>query len=261
MDDNLLASDYQFVREVDREVDSSKRMMNKSFGGHVRYARTRRRGQDRVSRGKSKCGESAASSPGKNKVIRKVGDEGNIIPRKLSPKMYHFSREAKSRGVDLRLMPFGMQRRRQNSSMYNKKSDTLYWRLEFVFSLAQHGELRHVERKVADNLSLNDILSKLLTTGDASDGLAPMRYRLKAYCLAEKKSELAVLMMRVDSPANGREWHALDKDRPLREIFKGKTIVEFPTLHVAIPSESKNFALVDDGPPPPPRQSLPPNVS
>jgi|TARA_B110000967_G_scaffold39535_1_gene39272 hypothetical protein len=63
---------------------------------------------------------------------------------------------------------------------------------------------------------------------------------------AEKS--IGVFLPAEGHPANDKRYHKLDPSSTLRECLKGKRVLEFPTLHVAVlPDDSEFFPLVEDG--------------
>eukprot|EP00941_MAST-03F_sp_MAST-3F-sp1_P005335 g5335.t1 len=235
MDDRQFTSDYHFVQDIDRTVDTSKRVMNKSFGGHIRYAK----------KGKAKTDKKKGVQDANEKQT--VEEERTRIPDRLPSRVYRFKKEALQRGVDLRLMQHGMERRKSNTSQFHvqrrkgkgePRVGVLYWRFEIVFPSAQHGEVRHVEEKVSESSTMNDIFDLIFTKTGKN---APTQHRLRVYI--QQREELSVLMSYVDSPADAKLWYSLDCNVPFSELFRGKTIIEFPEIMVLLPKEKHRYNL------------------
>ena len=63
---------------------------------------------------------------------------------------------------------------------------------------------------------------------------------------AEKS--IGVFLPAEGHPSNDKRYHKRDPSSTLRECLKGKRVLEFPTLHVAVlPDDSEFFPLVEDG--------------
>lgn len=211
MDDNLISSDYHFVNEVDRGLDSSKRIFSKTFGSQ-KHSRRSKRGKHHTT------------------------DTTSV---KLPPRLFHFKKAAISRGIDLRLMPFGMQRRKENTSIFVRKTGTIYWRVQLVFPSAQYGELEYVESRVSEKSTVNDVLALLF---DADSIKAPIQHRLKAYM--KERETLSVLLTNPGTPANDRQFYSIARDMPLEKCLSGKSLIEFPVFTIILQSEAKNFNIV-----------------
>jgi len=83
-------------------------------------------------------------------------------PQALSsqpPARRELLREARRRGVQLELLPLGMQRQRDNSSRFGRREKTLRWRVELHFGRAG---VRHAEESVPEETSLADLLRYVL---------------------------------------------------------------------------------------------------
>ena len=62
-------------------------------------------------------------------------------------------------------------------------------------------------------------------------------------------SELAVFLAQDGRPANDPRFHKLNLNETIRANLAGKTIVEFPTMHVAVlPEDAKMFKAPDEEP-------------
>ena len=43
--------------------------------------------------------------------------------------------------------------------------------------------------------------------------------------------------------ANEKRYHELDATQTVGQLLKGKVLIEFPTIHVALPQEMANFPV------------------
>ena len=241
-DDLVVHRDYQFLEDVGRAVDSSKRV--------------------------------------RRDVEPAEGRRGYSLP----PARHQLLQRALERGVQLELLPHGMQRQRENTSRYDARRRLICWRVELDFGVAG---VRHIMPSVVDSTTLRELLRDLIglsgepsgstgaahagksasasnggggggvaAAGDAStnpgkatapaaapaapshrrDGgqRAVLRHKLRAYAAAGE--ELLVVFMAVPHRrgAADERFYSLPLVATLLDALHGKTLIEFPTLHVAI---------------------------
>ena len=172
--------------------------------------------------------------------------------------------KAEARGVRLRRMPDGMTRRVANTTHYDRRRDLMRWRVEWLFRApAAASEPASVsastsDAKVDETTILRDALAAHLRP---VPGQAARLHRLRRFVAAVKEgkegeagggggaSELAVFLAQDGRPANDPRFHKLNLNETIRANLAGKTIVEFPTMHVAVlPEDAKMFKAPDEEP-------------
>jgi hypothetical protein len=170
----------------------------------------------------------------------------------LSRRQQELLRQCEQRGVSLRFLPRGMQRQRENTSRYSFASRRVEWRVELLI-----GDERVVDERVDEALTWRELLARHLDP--AAPGAAVTRHRFPALAAAFAAGDAPLLFMRVAGrPANQPVFHQLDAAHSLRDALAGKTLIEFPSVHVALPSEAARFPLFRAAaPPPPPPQPQP----
>ena len=79
----------------------------------------------------------------------------------------YLRRGAYKRGVKLKFLSLGMQRRSTNSSMFNRKNDLLTWKVEWIFPLS---EVTYFDKAVDDKTPIEKTLNSYLSaeTPDAT---------------------------------------------------------------------------------------------
>jgi len=144
-----------------------------------------------------------------------------------------------------------MARQRENTSHYDARRRMLRWRVELVFARA---DTHHVEAAVDEDTPLAQLLRSLLHQPDDAGPVgrragqrALARHRLREYAACAHFA-----MLRVFLPVPGRRadeplFHALPLERTLAELLRDKALIEFPTLHVALPAEAASFPLAEAG--------------
>ena len=161
----------------------------------------------------------------------------------------------------LRRMPDGMTRRVANTTHYDRRRDLMRWRVEWLFRApAAASEPASVsastsDAKVDETTILRDALAAHLRP---VPGQAARLHRLRRFVAAVKEgkegeaggaSELAVFLAQDGRPANDPRFHKLNLNETIRANLAGKTIVEFPTMHVAVlPEDAKMFKAPDEEP-------------
>ncbi len=167
-------------------------------------------------------------------------------------------RQAEIKGVNLLRMPCGMMRRTSNTTKYNKKKGTISWKIELCFHVPKSvindegGERKSrslaesdahvslpthlmVESEMPESCTLSNELGKHL---DVRPGNSTTRARLRAFVNTPRDS-LLLFMKRIPCSSAAPVYFKLDPNSSLAEIMKGKTIIEFPTIHVVLNSEKE----------------------
>ena len=231
-DDTTLKRDFGFLEGVVRGVDSSKRARRETErpAGPARYH--------------------AAG---------------------LTPARQHLLRHASERGVQLELLPHGMTRQRENSTRYDARRQSLGWRVELRFVDA--GAL-HVVSCVPEATTLLQLMRSCLEPNVSltprADSSAPeeaaaaseggahatppppatpptrrddgqralLRHRLRVYGRAGAAA-LRIYMRAECRRADDPRYHRLLLDASLGESLRGKAVIEFPILHVALPTAAE----------------------
>jgi hypothetical protein len=205
-------TDYHFIEEVTRASESAERILDSTHK------------KRKVFKGESRGG----------------GGGGSAAVREMPPRVQKFYDEARKRGVNLHLMAPGMSRRIENTSYFDIKGDVIYWKVKWVFtSLEQH--VTHVSDKVADNVSIVKSLDDILQPNATNSEL---RYILRKYTKAMGK--VAFFMRREKLPAHNVCYDRLDTNHPLQTNLKRLTVIEYPTIYVALEEDSGSFKIAPE---------------
>lgn len=159
--------------------------------------------------------------------------------RQLPLGLQNFVDEAQRRGIKYELLPPGMQRRKQNSSRFDRRSRTIFWHIHWHFPAAK--ESVH-DLRVSEQTPLKQILQQHISL---APGNSVKRHALRLYVEAGLEN-LQILMKKEHCPANKSEFHQLDIDKFLRQQLSGKAVVEFPVLIVLLPEEEKKYSIMQD---------------
>ncbi|XP_075256704.1 box C/D snoRNA protein 1-like [Convolutriloba macropyga] len=143
-------------------------------------------------------------------------------------------RGAFKRGIKLKFLSLGMHRRSTNSSMFNRRSDTLTWKVEWLFPLS---EVTYSDKSVNDKSSIQSVLDTYLSD-DTSDVI---RQSLKKYFM--NLSKVRVLMSN-ELTGSQKRYFVVDTSKTLSDFLIGKTIVEYPTFIVTLEQFLNRYKLI-----------------
>lgn len=160
-------------------------------------------------------------------------------------------REARLRGIDLKIMPAGFQRRKRNTTcfMYNEK--TINWDIElkFVHSLdshivkdldqilsddlvVSHTEMTFLKTRISENTTLLSLISEFIETNNSEENLERDR---KLFLYRNSGIEgISILFKDESREQKERLYFDLDFNKTIKENLRGKTVIEFPTFLVIL---------------------------
>ncbi|KAF7842948.1 Box C/D snoRNA protein 1 [Senna tora] len=139
---------------------------------------------------------------------------------------------AGSRRTKLLFLPGGMSKREKNQSRYNYRKKLISWTIEWRFHstdivLHDHG--------VNENTSLCTILEKHLKPG-------PWNHQLRKFC--EDQLDCLKLFIRKYPKGPKSPFKELDMKAPIRQQLANVVVLEFPVIHVFLPSDNINFEVI-----------------
>lgn len=203
-----MRADYVFLESVSGSVDRSKRARIRECSDGAKW-------------------ESAAPPP---KVMAPCAEvplpEANR-PRPLGAAAKKLTAAASHEGVTLLLMPPGMSRSLSNTSCVTGK--VLHWRIEFEFCGGSPATRLSVDRTSCAD-TWHETLSRLLGKSDAST----RHYLLGHIDAVQRGADYRIFLRKEPSPANKPTYFQLDTSSTIRDSLRGKTIIEFPVIHVAL---------------------------
>ncbi|KAM3914179.1 box C/D snoRNA protein 1 [Leptodactylus fuscus] len=171
-----------------------------------------------------------------------------MLPRQTTNKFVNFLKNrARRQGINLKVMPLGFSKRKANSTFFNKKEQRFFWHLKLQFPQSQ---AEYTEKRVPDNKTLNEILKTYI---DPTESDPTIRQRLKEY--VRSPSDVKVFMVAERKAPGPDRYYALDSSKSLLENLRNKTVIEYPTLYVALKDFTKDILLVDPASDPSPSVS------
>lgn len=144
------------------------------------------------------------------------------------------------RGVQLHILPPGMERRRINSTRYDARQRVLNWRVEWQFPAAS---CVTSNSRVSEHAMLRDILGAHLTP---PPGASLKSQELQRYQLSGGIGALVVAMRKERTPANSPLYYKLDLDKTLGNTLRGKVVVEFPVFLILLPDEAGGYTFTEN---------------
>ncbi|XP_028919800.1 box C/D snoRNA protein 1 [Ornithorhynchus anatinus] len=147
----------------------------------------------------------------------------------------YMKNRARRLNIDLKILPVGFTKRRENSTMFNKKEQRFYWHLKLLFP---QSNAEYTEKRVPEDKTLHEILRTYIDP-EKSDPV--IRQRLKAYTLSQ--ADIQILMKIENMQQNLVRYCELDSSKSLLDNLKNKVVIEYPTLHVVLKG-SKNDMVV-----------------
>ncbi|CAN1190820.1 Box C/D snoRNA protein 1 [Linum perenne] len=140
---------------------------------------------------------------------------------------------ASSRKTNLMLLPSGMSRRDKNQTRYDQRKKLILWTVEWRFHSTGVVTLDH---GVDENASIFSEIHKHLQPG-------PWKNQLKQFCEEDLESLKCFIRK---YPKGKSPFRELDIKAPLREQIAHLSILEYPVIHVYLPSHSYDFEVVKD---------------
>ena len=157
-------------------------------------------------------------------------------PRKSEKRL---AKQARRSGVSLRRMPLGMQRRKLNRTVWDSGRKRLLWTVELIFGTFDKDtpDVKILAQRVDDESDWKCLLNKV--AGDRADTATQVKLKRYRECI----DQLRVFIRCAESPANKPTFYSVSSDQTVRDSLKGITVVEFPTVHVALPQFADLFSI------------------
>ncbi|XP_021571595.1 box C/D snoRNA protein 1 isoform X2 [Carlito syrichta] len=163
-----------------------------------------------------------------------------FLKRPISNRHMHFMKNrARRQGINLKLLPNGFTKRRENSTFFDKKKQQFCWHVKLQFPQSQ---AEYIEKRVPDDKTINEILKPYIDP-EKSDPV--IRQRLKAYIRCQ--TGVQILMKVEHMQQNLVRYYELDPFKSLLDNLRNRVIVEYPTLHVVLKGSSNDMKVLHQG--------------
>ncbi|CAC5420736.1 Box C/D snoRNA protein 1 [Mytilus coruscus] len=148
-------------------------------------------------------------------------------------------KQAKRRKIDLQIMPYPMDKRKNNATTYNFRSQTILWQIKWIFPKSDGC---YIDTRVSEKSIFKDLLKKYI---DPTESDPVYRQKLKEY--TKKGLDECNLYMKVEGhPANDLRYFMLDKDKSILDNLEGITVVEYPIIYVEF-GDCSQYTLMEKG--------------
>ncbi|NWX09239.1 BCD1 protein, partial [Caloenas nicobarica] len=151
--------------------------------------------------------------------------------------LYCLRNKARKCNIDLRTLPIGFTKRRENSTTFNFMEKKFYWHLKLIFP---HCHAEYTLKGVPDDRTLADILKPYI---DPVESDPVVCQRLRMYTMSPQ-SDVQILMKIENRKRNSVRYNELDASRSLLDNLKGKVIIEYPTLFVVLKTLKKDMVVL-----------------
>ncbi|XP_057960166.1 uncharacterized protein LOC131152345 isoform X2 [Malania oleifera] len=145
---------------------------------------------------------------------------------------------AASRRTKLLFLPRGMSKREKNQSHYNQSKKFISWTVEWHFHSTDVVLLDH---GVNEYTSLFSVIQNHLKP-------VPWNHRLRQFC--EEKLDSLKFFIRKYPKGPRSPFHELNIMAPLSQQLADAVILEYPVIHVLLPSQTHDFEILQGTKPP-----------
>ncbi|XP_068055273.1 box C/D snoRNA protein 1 [Anomalospiza imberbis] len=151
--------------------------------------------------------------------------------------LYCLRNKARGCNIELKTLPIGFTKRRENSTTFNSVENKFYWHLKLIFP---HCHAEYTLKGVPDDKTLADILKPYI---DPVESDPVVCQRLKIYT-ASPQSDVRILMKIENRSRNSIRYNELDASKSLLDNLKGKVIIEYPTLFVVLKTLKNDMVVL-----------------
>uniref|UniRef100_A0A8C4K5X3 Box C/D snoRNA protein 1 n=2 Tax=Dromaius novaehollandiae TaxID=8790 RepID=A0A8C4K5X3_DRONO len=160
------------------------------------------------------------------------------VHRPTTNKFINYLRNrARRHNIILKTLPIGFTKRRENSTIFNKKEQKFYWHLKLMFP---HCHAEYTLKRVPEDKTLTDILKPYI---DPVESDPVVCQRLKIYTMSPQ-SDVQILMKIENRRQNSTRYNELDASRSLLDNLKDKVIIEYPTLFVVLKTLKNDMVVL-----------------
>ncbi|CAH9122829.1 unnamed protein product [Cuscuta epithymum] len=165
---------------------------------------------------------------------KKMSDRFCCYPQFWLPYPLHsLKRAASSRRTTLLFLPPGMSKREKNLSSYNNRKKFISWTIEWQFHCEKDVVL--MDHRVHEDTNLRSLIEKHLNLG-------PWKHPLKQFCNMPLDS--LKFFIRKHHKGHKSPYIQLDINVPLREQLCNLIILEYPVIHVFLPTLAIEFEVI-----------------
>ncbi|KAF8403887.1 hypothetical protein HHK36_011993 [Tetracentron sinense] len=163
---------------------------------------------------------------------------------KLPFKLQNLRKVAGRRRTKILFLPSGMSKREKNQSRCDQRKKSIYWTIEWRFHST---DVVLIDHGVHENTSLCSVIENHLKPG-------PWNHQLRSFC--KEHLDHLKFFIRIYPKGPRSPSRELDIKAPISEQLANIVIVEYPVIHVFLPSHSYDFEVVKDANPFPQKSKI-----
>ncbi|KAK9283019.1 hypothetical protein L1049_011246 [Liquidambar formosana] len=156
---------------------------------------------------------------------------------KLPFHLQSLRKAASHRRMKLLFLPQGMSKRAKNQSRYDQRKKFISWTIEWRFHSTDVVILDH---GVHENTTLCSVIEKHLKAG-------PWNHQLRQFC--EEHLDCLKFFIRKYPKGPKSPFRELDIKAPISQQLANLVILEYPVIHVFLPSHGYDFEVLKDSNP------------
>ncbi|KAL6964813.1 hypothetical protein U1Q18_035868 [Sarracenia purpurea var. burkii] len=173
--------------------------------------------------------------------VKRVADSAQRMRVKLGG--HHFSlpfslknlrKAAASRRITLLFLSSGMSKRETNRSYHNNRKKFISWTIEWRFHST---DIVFIDHGVNENTNLCSVIENHLRPG-------PWKHRLKQFC--DEPLDSLKFFIRKHPKGPKSPFRELDIKSPIRQQLANLVVLEYPVIHVFLPSVGYDFEVLKD---------------
>lgn len=241
MSDQSVTSDFHFLEDVLRNVDTGKRVLKqtRAAGGsefHQHNKRPRRMSLE--DNDEANSAENAVpshpllnASRTQNLPVVPVTARHNNNWSHVAPRWRHVAKHAlEQRQTKILFMPNGMQRRLHNQT--HLKKDVLYWTIEWIF------------HSVGDAVTAEKPASVHITFDESTELRVALEHpQLQRHMLANGITVTTENVKFLIQQIPLKSYAVISPSSTLRDVLKDRTVIEFPTIEIVPPERIQDFSI------------------
>lgn len=141
---------------------------------------------------------------------------------------------AASRRTKLLFLSNGMSKRLMNRTYYNNRKKFISWTIEWRF---RSTDVVLIEHGIHENTNLCSVIGKHLEHG-------PWNHRLRQFC--DEPLDSLKFFIRKYPKGPRSPYRKLNIEASIREQLENLVILEYPVIHVFLPSHTCDFEVIND---------------
>ncbi|XP_044731225.1 box C/D snoRNA protein 1 [Chrysoperla carnea] len=149
--------------------------------------------------------------------------------------LYRLNAACIRRNTSLKFLPKEFTRRKSNTTYLDWKTQTIYWKIEWIFPL-DDGNLKLIDDKCSENDTFGLVLQKYFTEIENYK-------RLEYY--QSKGINGVCLLLKAEQKRGGKSFYELELTNCIKDSFKYKIIIENPTIYVIFKEHLSLYNLID----------------